>query len=181
MITVGVDLGIAKIAWSVWDDDILVQTGAYDASGCPTRGEQLHNVALTLVERMSVLEPDSIWIEETLLGNNVKYSIKLAQMMGAVLSGLHIGELEQNYRAYTVNVSQWKKEVLGKGNAKKEEIREYLYNANLAYPELCGGDQDRIDAACIGYYGYIISKRGEYRLGELRPVPEEPRRRSTRR
>jgi crossover junction endodeoxyribonuclease RuvC len=154
MRTMGIDLGIAKIAWSVWDDDLLVDTGAYKhESG--HRSEQLSALCHYIYDTAEQVNPDAIWIEDILIGNNRKYSIKLAQTMGAVLTALTpwCGSL------LSVNVSTWKKEVIGNGHAKKEDIQNYIWNRDSAYSVLCDGDQDRFDAACIGYYGVVIANR----------------------
>ena len=154
----GVDLGIRKLAYSVWEDDILVGTYAYE-SKASSRQAELLDLSDHLYEVVRNEFPDYVFIEETLVGNNTKYSIKLAQVMGAVLSSLALAELEQAIGIYTANVSTWKKEVLGKGNANKDMIREHVMSWDSAYSVLCGGDQDRFDAACIGYYGQLVAKR----------------------
>jgi len=157
---VGVDLGIRKIALSIWQDELLVHTAAFE-SKAGTREKELMECADWLAVLVDYENPDYVIIEETLVGNNVKYSIKLAQMMGACL--LRMAELQQD--TLTVNVSTWKREVLGKGNASKDMVRDYLMSYNSVYPELCGWDQDRFDAACIGYYGFIIHRRAVAAFG----------------
>ncbi len=67
----------------------------------------------------------------------------------------------------TANVSSWKKHVVGKGNAKKEEVAKYL---RLRHPPLfaaAGGNQDLIDASCIALYGQLVLRQ---RMDGLRPV-----------
>lgn len=92
----------------------------------------------------------AVYMEEPVVGRNVRSTIVQAQVGGAVMAaadraGLPYFEL--------VNNSHWKKEVLGKGNAKKEEISEWLEkNWPEAYT-LAQKDQDLIDASCINRYG----------------------------
>lgn len=167
----GIDLGVRKVAYSIWEDDLLQGTEAHD-SVATSRQLELMDCADFIYEAVHHVRPDYVFIEDTLVGNNVKYSIKLSQMMGAVL--LRLAEIEQEIGesfTYQVNVSTWKKEVIGKGNAKKELVQQYLYERDSAYSVLCGSDQDRIDAACIGYYGVLISRRAK-QLEELRQLPE---------
>lgn len=152
----GVDLGIHKAAWSLWEDDILQSTEAYASSG--HRATELEEIGAKVRVAAELLRPDAIWIEDILIGNNRKYSINLAQTMGAVLASLGAKWAD---KTLWVNVATWKKEVIGNGHAKKEDIQNYIYTQDSAYSVLCGHDQDRFDAACIGYYGYIISKRAE--------------------
>lgn len=161
---IGVDLGIRKVAYSVWDDDLLTETAAYE-SNAGTRQGELMDCADELYSVVRDYKPDFVVIEETLLGNNVKYSIKLAQMMGACL--VRMAELEQD--VISVNVSQWKKAVLGNGNAGKDAVREYISGVDNAYSDLCGWDQDRFDAACIGYYGIHLHRLSLEVFGGTRP------------
>jgi len=156
MRTMGIDLGIAKAAYSVWEDDILVKTDA-KASASGYRTTQLYDISHFLVTEINLIQPNVIWIEDILIGNNRKYSIKLAQTMGAVLGAL--GRARYENEVFSVNVSTWKKEVIGNGHAKKEDIQNYIWNRDSAYSVLCDGDQDRFDAACIGYYGVVIANR----------------------
>jgi len=161
---IGVDLGIRKIAWAVWDGDILVETMAYESQRT-LRHEQL--VDLQTIFMSSAIhhhQPDHVFIEDTLIGNNRKFSIQLSQTMGAVLAGLglvsQISALTNHpMGVYLVHNTAWKKELLEKGNAGKELVRDYIYSRDSAYAELCGYDQDRFDAACIGYYGVVIANR----------------------
>lgn len=71
---------------------------------------------------------------------------------GAIQGALH----ELGFVTEIANVSSWKKRVVGKGNATKPEVAEYL---RLRWPSLyarTGGDQDLIDACCIALYGRQI-------------------------
>ena len=163
MLALGVDLGIRKIAISVIEDGKLLTTMAFTHPG-GMRWQELNECAEQLYRYVSLYEPDLVCIEETLVGNNVKYSISLAQMMGAVLLGL--GQYEELLgvkmpQIVLANVSKWKKEITGNGRATKEIVRDALNELDSAYPVLCGYDQDRIDAACIGLYGYRLHQRAE--------------------
>jgi Holliday junction resolvasome RuvABC endonuclease subunit len=92
----------------------------------------------------------AVYMEEPVVGRNVRSTIVQAQVGGAVMAaadraGLPYFEL--------VNNSHWKKEVLGKGNAKKEEISFWLGEIWPEAYNLAQKDQDLIDASCINRYG----------------------------
>jgi Holliday junction resolvasome RuvABC endonuclease subunit len=161
MRVMGVDLGIAKVACSIWENEELVETQAVDMSGITERTRQLSQLSRYIRREVDYHDVELVVIEDILIGNNRKYSIKLAQTMGAVLAGL------EHLDVIPVNVGKWKKEVIGDGHASKEAVRNYLLERDSAYADLCGSDQDRFDAACIGYYGVILSDRAE-RLAESR-------------
>lgn len=154
MRVMGVDLGIKKAAFSVWEDDILVYTDAFESHALD-RASQLDQVSAWLFISDIRAQADYIVIEDTLIGNNRKYSIRLAQMMGACLAAL----AEKGDHILLANVGHWKKEVLGNGHADKVAIRSYVNEMSMAYSALCGDDQDQFDAACIGYYGVLLTQR----------------------
>lgn len=163
MAIAGIDLGIAKVAISVLDGDNLhVYVRHSDAA---SRGNQLFDLATYASVILSVWEVPSVFIESILVGNNSKYSIQLAQTMGAVLSAL------VSYPVYQVNVGTWKKEVLGNGSSKKDQVRAWLEANYPAYAVSCDGDQDSYDATCIALYGQGVLARSGLLLEELGPVP----------
>ena len=149
----GVDLGIRKVALFCWDDD-LPHAVAWEAPDGFTRASQLHHLGGYVHDMVSTFDIDQVWIEDTLVGNNVKYSIALAETKGAVMAAL-----AAHVDVRLVNVSTWKKQVLGRGNANKDSVRDYIHVTHGAYAPLCGDDQDLYDACCIALYGRQIMDR----------------------
>lgn len=164
MAIAGIDLGIAKVAISVLDGDRLHTYVRH--SDAASRGSQLFDLATYTSVILSVWEVPSVFIESTLVGNNTKYSIQLAQTMGAVLSAL------VSYPVYQVNVGTWKKEVLGNGSSKKDQVRAWLEANYPAYAVSCDGDQDSYDATCIALYGRGVLARSGLLLEERQLVEE---------
>jgi Holliday junction resolvasome RuvABC endonuclease subunit len=160
MKVMGIDLGTRKIAYALWQDGVLVETDAYE-SNAPLRQVQLMDIHDFIWEVVDHIKPDHIFIEDTLVGNNVKYSIQLAQVMGATQVALASRGLSDMFGIYLVNNKTWKKDVVGNGNASKDLVQLWLYQLDTAYSVLCGSDQDRYDAAAIGYYGTLIAERAE--------------------
>lgn len=75
---------------------------------------------------------------------NLQVSLRIAQTVGA----LHT----VTYDSYQVAVAEWKKTVIGKGNAGKPEVKEWM---QVQYPnltKLCT-KQDHFDAAAIALFG----------------------------
>jgi Holliday junction resolvasome RuvABC endonuclease subunit len=109
--------------------------------------QSLSNAAITIAN-----DPDDIcFIEEPPLAGsrNVRTALQLAQTCGALLGVIPV-------KCYLTSVGEWKKTVVGKGNATKEEVGEFL---NAHFPELyelCSKDQNLIDATCIALYGDSI-------------------------
>ncbi|MGB4950998.1 MAG: hypothetical protein WBO55_10240 [Rhizobiaceae bacterium] len=82
--------------------------------------------------------------------------IPQVEAVGAVMAAC--GML--NVPVTKVQNSKWKKEVCGKGNATKGEIKAWCGEYwRLAY-DLAAGDQDVLDAACINRWGVANTPKG---------------------
>lgn len=158
---VGVDLGVHKVALAAFEGEEMVDALAYEVplASTPDRGAQLSVLAFVVHDFCLGRDADSVWIEDVLIGNNRKYSLGLAEVKGAVLSSLYKLRLNRGTDTRLVNVQTWKKEVIGSGNATKDDVRAYIDGSNNGYAAQCGADQDLYDASCIGIYGRRILER----------------------
>ncbi len=155
----GVDLGIHKVACFVPGD---VPGAQIMQSSAQSRAVQLCELS-SFVDEMAIFhQVDQVWIEDTLIGNNRKYSIQLTEVRGAVMAAL---ALSADVRL--VNVATWKAQVIGDGHANKDSVKDYIHVTHPAYAALCGSDQDLYDAACIALHGLQITERAS----GLRLVP----------
>jgi Holliday junction resolvasome RuvABC endonuclease subunit len=155
----GIDLGIRKIAITCLDDDVLVWADAHSTPEDMSRDLQLRDLGMFAQEISTLHAAEAVWIEDTIIGNNRKYSIGLAQTMGAVLAALAQSRLAQGTDVRLVDNKTWKKDVCGNGNATKDVVRDYIHVTHPAYAPLCGDDQDLYDAACVGLYGLQLTAR----------------------
>lgn len=155
MRVVGIDLGIHKVALSFVKKGMLIGTEAY-VTHANLRTQQLMDLSDYVYSEVKYFNPGFVFIESTLIGNNRKYSIRLAETMGACLSGLGLLQTEQLFDVVEVNNKTWKLHTVGNGNATKIEVRNHIDGIQEAYSGLCGGDQDRYDAAAIGLYGWTL-------------------------
>lgn len=151
MIIVGIDLGKNKAALSRFVDGELDFVGHTEIHPDHHRGSALDIISAWC--RMWTQDADMIFIEEPLVGRNVRGSLQIAQTAGAVMSR------NPDKPIYLVPVSSWKKEVLGAGNADKSSVSTWLDSHHPAYAVRCGTNQDRIDAVCIGLYGVSVDRR----------------------
>jgi Holliday junction resolvasome RuvABC endonuclease subunit len=154
----GIDLGVRKIAISVFEEDTMVSGHVYESPAAQDRSQQLMELGHFAHDICLMAKADSVWIESVIVGNNRKYSLGLAETLGAVLGDL--GHLFlSGVRIRTVDNKAWKKEIVGNGNADKAAVRNHIVETHPAYAPVCGEDQDLYDAACIGLYGLRISGR----------------------
>jgi len=88
-----------------------------------------------------------IFCEEPVVAGarNLRSTILVAETVGVVLA--------LDARVYLVPVSSWKKSTIGRGNATKDEVREWLQSSHPQYAQQCGVDQDLTDAAAIYLHG----------------------------
>jgi Holliday junction resolvasome RuvABC endonuclease subunit len=151
MTLMGVDLGIHKVA-------CFVPGGRPDAqileSSVGSRALQLCELSSFVHDMAGLHQVDQVWIEDTLIGNNRKYSIQLTEVRGAVMAAL---ALHADVRL--VNVATWKSQVLGDGHASKDAVRDYIHVTHPDYAALCGSNQDLYDACSISLYGLQIRER----------------------
>lgn len=158
MNVMGVDLGIRKAHIFVLLDDDRVHVAGMDmGSDCElSRAYQLLTLGGYVREVMEFWGVDQVWIEDTIIGNNRKYSLQLTEVKGAVMAAL---ALHADVRL--VDNQVWKKAVVGHGNAGKDQVRDYIHVTHGAYAPLCEGNQDLYDACCIALYGRQIMERAK--------------------
>lgn len=96
---------------------------------------------------------DSAYIEAPIVGRGgVRTTMVQCFTSGAVQGILH----EAGISTQIANVSSWKKRVVGKGNATKEEVAKYLRLRWASLYDMANGNQDLIDASCIAIFGQQI-------------------------
>ena len=80
-------------------------------------------------------------IEQAIFIQNPKTTVEIANVIGCVRMACYM----RGFDVVMVDNRKWKKEILGRGNAKKQEIMEYAVERwGKVFPE-----QDFADAACI--------------------------------
>lgn len=94
-----------------------------------------------------------VYVERPIGGMNLNVTIALAQVQAAAMLGgasaFGMGFVNE------VIASEWKKRVIGRGNANKQDIADYCKRQGLDFES-----QDLCDAYCIALFGYYEIKRG---------------------
>lgn len=172
MIDVGVDIGVRKIALGcvnhIFSDSIKM-------SASSSRNAELLTLTGWLRQRITAhtfLLPGEIrlWVEQPFKSNGPKANqtttIAMAEVVGAILSAAHWS------RVTMVGQSTWKAQVCGNGRCDKDQVTAWLAYHHSDLLGLCNGNQDQIDAMCIGMYGMM---RSDGTIG-----PPEPKKRKSR-
>jgi len=152
MTLVGADLGVRKVALFVPGD--APSAHVHEVRKETPRSLQLLELSSFVHDIASLHQVDQAWIEDTLIGNNRKYSLQLTEVRGAVMAALAL-----HVDVRLVNVTTWKAQVVGDGHASKDDVRDYIDVTHSDYAALCGSNQDLYDAACISLHGLQIRER----------------------
>lgn len=146
----GLDPASKKIAMFT-DDEGQVHAHLFEV---PRSDRNLELKALrTQMELILKYDPNPvIYCEEPVVAGarNLRSTILVAESVGVVLC--------LNAKVHLVPVSSWKKATVGKGNASKEEVSEWLRREHPGYAGYCRDarerdSQDLTDAAAIYLYG----------------------------
>lgn len=91
-----------------------------------------------------------VFVELPVMGRGgIGSTLPQAQVNGAFLAGAYMA----GATVIPVNNMTVKKQVVGKGNASKDDVKEWLRQSWLKHYEKVGTDQDLCDASMIYVYG----------------------------
>lgn len=85
----------------------------------------------------------------------VQTALKLGYVNGALQAGL----IEAGFEVHLVQNTEWKKEVVGSGSAKKPAIASAIQRLWPKAHGICSGDQDLLDACGINLHGARALRR----------------------
>ena len=153
LIVIGVDAASSRAAFVAlrgreFSTMAAVKLGKTGGEACAAARMSTHDFLDQLP--WPVTESIQAYIEWPVLGRGgFRSTMVQAFTSGAIQGALH----ERGCVTHGANVSSWKKSVVGKGNATKDDVRQSL---RLGWPSLyatVGEDQDLCDAACVAVYG----------------------------
>jgi Holliday junction resolvasome RuvABC endonuclease subunit len=159
---IGVDLSSRKIAAIVLSDDDeppLAQTMSVPKKA--SRADELLILSEQAEAFFTLLSSRYVFVESPVVGRGgARPTILQAQVDGLVQSLA----VKCGHRAvYPVNNKAWKKAVVGNGNAAKGDTAAWLAAHHPVLGDLCGDDQDLVDAAGVALYGAGIISRAATR------------------
>lgn len=100
--------------------------------------------------------PDLVVVESPIQGahRNIRVGLRLAMVAGALV----VAARSSGARVLLVEPATWKSQVMGHGhgNASKADVAAWLADTEPVLSDLLDGDQDAVDAACLGLYGQAL-------------------------
>jgi len=154
-ISLGIDLGGRRIAWSVASELELLDVQHYEAAASLHRSDALNECSQQLIAAIDGYDITKVFIEEPYIGRGTRSSLQLAQMGGAVLAAF---AAHTTLRPELIPVMTWKKRVCGRGDLDKEGIIAWLETHHETWLDRCRYtsptglariNQDKVDAICI--------------------------------
>jgi len=109
---------------------------------------RIDDMFLQLFDFFKKNKPDMVYIENSPYLQNIKVTLQIHSVVDAVRFSCVFNNLPYQ----TVEVTSWKKSVLGNGRADKPAIMQF---ANAKWGAKLITNQDVADSACICLYGYM--------------------------
>ena len=141
----GIDCSSKAVHLALLDEEEqLVDLKKYD-SKAKLADERFYEILDKFYDDIGIIDISAAAIESAIYIQNAKATIAIASVVAGVKYGLHRGGI--SFAA--VDNNTWKRQVLGRGNAKKSDIMTYAEDFwGDRFPE-----QDYADAACIALWG----------------------------
>jgi len=155
-IVAGIDPASGKLDFVITNDDEIL-TFSWRSSGkwSPQNTMDAHDWITTTLGH---LDPGIAWIEDPVVGVNPHSTIVQAYTSGAAQAALlHLG-----WDVRIVNVSTWKKQIIGSGSATKHDIGQFVEHHWPAAWGHVEGNADLIDASAICLYGLDVERRARH-------------------
>ena len=145
---VGFDCSSKAIHGVVMDSDFNIKFQKKWSSKVKTFEERFPEITMSFWKDMSKIfigdsgkEKVVVAIEQAIFIQNPKTTVEIANVIGCVRMACYM----RSFDVVMVDNRKWKKEILGRGNAKKQEIMEYaVERLGKVFSE-----RDFADAACI--------------------------------
>ena len=171
--TIGVDVAKFFLYFSVLDEKsdvytqhkIDVEYEKKDIERAWLMMQAVEDWLIDFIDAHEITAEDiTLAIEEPLYLNNIKVSFALDRSVVAC----EIAALNVGVNCFSYANTTWKKSILGRGNASKEDIAKFAETKWKKHPF---GVQDFMDAACLGLHQHLLL----YGTVNVAPVKAAPK------
>ena len=145
IVSAGVDYGTARVAFAIpllgVFDDIVLKPGD-NLGSLDVIAEVVWNACVTH-------KPDIVAVESAIVGasRNLRVGVSLGMVAGAICCAV----MQSGATVVLVPPASWKKEVVGRGNADKQQVSDWLEIHHPIWHSRCTS-QDTIDSVCLALY-----------------------------
>ncbi|MCK4244174.1 MAG: crossover junction endodeoxyribonuclease RuvC [Candidatus Omnitrophica bacterium] len=125
MIILGIDPGLLKTGYGIIEIKPLIKSGASfvdcgfiatsPATSFPLRLKKIYDSLSSLIEEF---QPAVVAIEDTYIAKNAQIALKLGKAAGAAI----VAATNKKRRIFSFTPLQIKQNIVGKGNASKEQV-----------------------------------------------------------
>tara|TARA_R110002020_G_scaffold12392_4_gene45403 strand:+ start:490 stop:945 length:456 start_codon:yes stop_codon:yes gene_type:complete len=141
----GIDCSSKAVHLAIIDDEEAIVDLKKYGSKAKLAEARFYEILDQVYDDLSIIDISAAAIESAIYIQNAKATIAIASVVAGVKYGLHRGGI--SFAA--VDNNTWKRQVLGRGNAKKSDIMDFAVDLwGDRFPE-----QDYADAACIALWG----------------------------
>ncbi len=144
----GIDPGLTVLGYALMEGKKLLKWGSFRGKG--QWEDRLYQAVEFIRGKLEEFSPDEVAIESPFSGVNPASAIKLAHLKGALM---YVAR-KRGLPVYQYEPRLVKKAITGKGNASKQEVRNFV---GRIFHEVAGYDE--ADAVAVAFTHYLV--RGE--------------------
>lgn len=146
MTAAGVDYGSHRIAYSaprISAFHEVVLKGGDDL-------DDLDTMAAYLFDLVATTQASCVAVEAPIVGisRNLRTGIRLGMVAGALVTSVR----QAGAHALLVPPASWKAAIVGRGNAGKPDVSQWLRGRYPDWWDSCEGSQDLVDATCLALF-----------------------------
>jgi Holliday junction resolvasome RuvABC endonuclease subunit len=147
----GIDCDSRKIAMVCMDGGEHIKFHILLMSHAERPKERLIELIGMFEHQLKAVKPEETFVEESIFIQNYATSRSISEIIGNIKYAVAKAGID----CTPVPVNTWKKVVIGKGNATKDDVKKFIVKK---YPELENEMQDIFDAAAVCLYGIKSQK-----------------------
>jgi Holliday junction resolvasome RuvABC endonuclease subunit len=152
----GVDYGTRRIAITVISEK-SVELYEIDLSGTDNHVKDIAVLSDYLTDVLIKHKPTLVAIEQPIQG--ASRNVRVGLLMGMVAGALSVAANHTGASVAIVAPATWKKSVIGRGNADKQSVSDWLERQHPRVFERCNKSQDLVDSTCLALHAEKILER----------------------
>ena len=153
----GIDYGTRRVAITFFiHENGLTESFMYelDLSGSNDHVKDMAVLSEYATDLFTKHNPSFVAIEQPIQG--MSKNVRVGLLMGMSAGALSVAASRSGAEVAMVAPATWKKTVIGRGNADKQAVSEWLETTYPGLFERCNKSQDLVDATCIALHAQKV-------------------------